>query len=86
LNASDGTPVFRISENADIFLFGDSVSIQEKFSKILHDIKNLKVSNSSLSKRETSDIFRIDDLLGNPLLRFDEKSKAYLFGMSESIQ
>ncbi|MDN4021505.1 hypothetical protein QX205_15625 [Acinetobacter pittii] len=86
LNASDGTPVFRISENADIFLFGDSVSIQEKFSKILHDISNLKVSNSSLSKRETSDIFRIDDLLGNPLLRFDEKSKAYLFGMSESIQ
>ncbi|WP_202745248.1 hypothetical protein [Acinetobacter pittii] len=86
LTASDGMPLVRIKEDSGLYLHGDSESIQEKFKQLFESIYELKSGDLGLLTKPTSFIIRLDDSLGNPLLRFDDQSKAYFFGMSESIQ
>jgi hypothetical protein len=86
LTSSDGLPIVRIKEDAGLYLYGESESIQEKFKQLFESIYELKSGDLGLLTKDTSFILRLDDSLGNPLLRFDDQSKAYFFGMSESIQ
>ena len=81
-----GNALLRIEENAELFLYSDSESIQAKFQRIFSELTELSNISLYLNKRDTTDLVRITDSLGSPLLRFDENADAYLSGFTESIQ
>ncbi|WP_228287284.1 hypothetical protein [Acinetobacter pittii] len=86
LNDGQGNPLLRIEENTELFLYGETESVQAKFQRIFSDLTEFIGEGSSLNKKDSIDIVRITDSAGNPLLRFDENTEAYFYGYAESIQ
>ena len=85
LNDRLGNPLLRIEENAELFLYGEAESVQAQFMRILAEVHKIS-SNSTITLKNTNDVLRVVDSLGNPLLRFDENAEAYFLGFTESIQ